>query len=277
MTDTKIKWATKTWNPIVGCSVVSAGCTNCYAMKFAARMESMGVTKYAGLTEPSKAGPVWNGNMAFDEKALLEPLKWKKPQRIFVNSMGDLFQENVHDDWLGLVYEVMKQAPQHIFLILTKRPAMIRQFFTQYHITTLPNVWLGVSVEDQKSADERIPILLRTPAAIRFISAEPLLGPIDLEKIRCYYECTPPNYCNECYPDGGEPSGTIDALQKGIDWVIVGGESGPSARPMHPDWVSDIRDQCVAARVPFFFKQMAKKAPIPDDLFIREFPDDHRS
>lgn len=249
MTDTKIEWATKSWNPIVGCSIKSAGCTNCYAMKMAWRLEKMGVKKYAGLTEQSKAGPVWNGRMAFDERALREPIRWTKRHRVFVNSMGDLFHEDVPDSWIRMVFGQM-EITIHEYLILTKRPDRMQDFMHN-HYKSLANVWLGVSVEDQETADERIPILLDTPAAIRFISAEPLLGPIDLRAV-------------------GQGGVQINSLNGGwavprnhpgyrqeprIHWAIVGGESGPGARPMRPYWVKDIRDQCLAAGVPFFFKQ----------------------
>jgi protein gp37 len=278
-----IEWTDATFNPVVGCSLVNPGCTNCYAMKQAARIERMNGEKsphYVALTKPSKSGAVWTGEvrMARDE-TLFQPLRWKKPRRIFVNSMGDLFHESVPDEWIDRVFAVMALAPQHTFQVLTKRARRMREYITSRAkldengqpaddvravmtalVSTpsrremapalkaiplgtfchsgpwpLPNVWLGVSAEDQARADERIPDLLATPAAVRFVSAEPLLGPIDLERAGAL---TDPN---EQFPL--------------LDWVIVGGESGPDARPMHADWARAIRDQCEAAGIAFFFKQ----------------------
>lgn len=310
-----IEWTDATWNPIVGCSIVSPGCTHCYAMAMAARIERMAVpraaagdgrqTHYAGTTQASKAGPVWTGKVALaPEHILLQPLKWAPPRRIFVNSMGDLFHEDVPDAWIDRVFAVMALAPQHKFQVLTKRSARMRAYcsalvggerfisreahllrhpgtptkaITQVHdhcTGPLPNVWLGVSTEDQRRADERVPDLLATPAAVRFVSAEPLLGPIDFRAIDLDggYE--------QVLPLG---AGWMDRLEPGelegarLDWIIVGGESGPGARPMHPDWARSIRDQCAAAGVAFFMKQMsgpvkARMPAIPDDLIIREMP-----
>lgn len=286
----KIEWTEKTWNPIVGCSIVSPGCTNCYAMKMAARLEAMGasdkqrwtkphdpavrLSHYAGLTKPSKGGPVWTGNLAqAPEHILLEPLRRKKPTMYFVNSMGDLFHEDVPDEWIDRVFAVMALCPQHTFQVLTKRSARMRRYFddagevarqwfvasaaarmvedgdtTMDVISTglwpLPNVWLGVSTEDQKRADERIPDLLATPAAVWFVSAEPLLGPIDFQTdLRRYLDMG------------------LASRHSCVGWLIVGGESGSDARPMHPDWARDIRDQCEAAGVPFFFKQWGNNVP----------------
>lgn len=317
---TKIEWCEKTWNPIVGCSIVSPGCTNCYAMKMAARIERMGgAPQYDGTTKPSRAGAVWTGKVALAEKAMLEPLKRKKPTMYFVNSMGDLFHEDVPDAWIDRVFAVMALCPQHTFQVLTKRSARMREYFRNrtatevitrwakegeklrgdigydYIIendrTALPNVWLGVSAEDQTRADERIPDLLATPAAVRFVSAEPLLGPVDVSAWlsgchECAQECgfrlgetSPPRnerchacgwvgeYAGEFCPDCGAqdfngvcPNCYADAVQHHpdthcIDWVIVGGESGKGARPMHPDWARSLRDQCAGAGVAFFFKQ----------------------
>ncbi len=250
---TKIEWTEVTWNPIVGCSLASPGCTNCYAMRFAGTRLGH-VPKYDGLTQTAKLGPVWTGKLAFDEKALLAPLGWKRPRMVFVNSMGDLFHDGVPDAWIDRVFAVMALCPQHTFQVLTKRSGRMRdycqlRFETEWgsemlceaiedldqfnsdaggdHDAPLPNVWLGVSVEDQQRAHERIPDLDATPAAVRWISAEPLIGPVDL-----------------MMPGVGKP-----------DWVVAGGESGPGARPMHPDWARSLRDQCAAADVPFFFKQ----------------------
>lgn len=263
---TKIEWTEATWNPIVGCSIVSPGCTNCYAMKMAARIERMspGLEHYRGLTQPSKAGAVWTGKVArAPDRTLLEPLRRKRPTMYFVNSMSDLFHEDVTDEWIDRILAVMALCPQHTFQVLTKRSARMRQYFAagidfdcafqemiagkteSYRRETpswpLPNVWLGVSAERQKEADERIPDLLATPAAVRFVSAEPLLGPIDFTAI--------PRKSAEGY------ARPLDGRFRKLDWIIVGGESGLGARPMHPDWARSIRDQCIEAGVPFFFKQ----------------------
>lgn len=301
---TKIEWTERTWNPIAGCSVTSPGCKNCYAMRMAARLEAMGVEHYRGLTQPSKAGAVWTGKLAqAPESVLLEPLKRKKPTTYFVNSMSDLFHENVPDEWIDKVFAVMALCPRHTFQVLTKRAERMRKYMLptssipilgrfpleRVHFEAqsdegpwpalkeygnlyslycsvpwpLSNVWLGVSAEDQTRADERIPHLLQTPAAVRFISAEPLLGPVDLTRINL-------GTCKATFYDDPEIEHAtffMDALRgvnKGaipaLDWVIVGGESGPGARPMHPDWPRSLRDQCQAAGVSFFMKQWGQFA-----------------
>lgn len=270
---TDIEWTDATWNPITGCSVVSPGCTNCYAMKLAGTRLQHHPSR-AGLTTMSKAGPVWNGQVRFNQDWLLQPLHWRKPRRIFVCAHGDLFAEGVPDVWINNVFAVMRLAPQHTFQVLTKRSERMRHYVSQSYdrihpamnyaailsatgavshpavdLTAwpLPNVQLGVSAEDQQRADERIPDLLATPAAVRFISAEPLLGPIDITAI--------PRRRAEGYMR------PLDGRFNTIDWVIVGGESGSGARPMHPDWVRALRDQCAAADVPFFFKQWGNWHP----------------
>jgi len=268
---TKIEWTDATWNPITGCSVVSPGCTNCYAMRLAGTRLQHHPSR-AGLTDASKAGPVWNGQVRLNEQWLDQPVRWKKPRRVFVCAHGDLFHENVPDEWVDKVFRVMALSDQHIFQVLTKRPERMKDYIAAANkrigsAWPLLNVHLGVSVEDQARADERIPHLLDTPAAVRFISAEPLIGSVDLRLL---------------HHDGMT---NIDALTghhgvtlplKGrcphIDWVIVGGESGPGYRPMDLDWARSIRDQCKAAGVPFFMKQTAGKKAIPDDLMIREIP-----
>lgn len=440
--NTAIEWTEATWNPIAGCSVLSPGCAHCYAMPMAARIEKMMAalgkpTPYAGLTQPSKAGPVWNGRIAVaSDETLTQPLRWKRPRRIFVNSMSDLFHEGVADETIDRIFAVMALCPQHTFQVLTKRAARMRAYMATPNreniingrvwsllgtprgrkiehggnwraVLPLPNVWLGVSTEDQARADERIPHLLATPAAVRFISAEPLLGAIDL---RCWLEvptqidqnfgrlrllndeerqdsaqyrlgiahagdlpysdrlppvpldalCAPsdiappvalqpvhdisggavdreacairpasstapievslaveqtgkvghgrsitgdgdallseyragsagkPLPCNfplDAGPTGAEPladrgdgfSGAVglsdgqlpcravsghDTQTSTLDWVIAGGESGPRARPSHPDWFRSLRDQCAAAEVPFFFKQWGSWGPV---------------
>lgn len=350
-----IEWTEATWNPVVGCSILSPGCTNCYAMKMAARIEAMSAgtgrsTHYAGTTQASKAGPVWTGKMALaTNKTLIQPLRWKRPRMIFVNSMSDLFHEDVPDEWIDQVFAVMALAPQHTFQVLTKRSQRMRDYLctrggdwmlrwpeaipagkwlmsrhegmsrlgangpvaaAMYDAAPihfpLPNVWLGVSTERQQEADDRIPELLATPAAVRFVSAEPLLGQIDFRQWQHDYGCgcgwggdSPLDYCTNCGWRGRAP-GEIgeakcpdcrelvadynacpecdghdgDGMSFGpnsrprLDWIIVGGESGTDARPMHPDWARSIRDQCAEAGVAFFFKQWGAWKPIcemPED------------
>lgn len=288
MTKSKIEWTEQTWNPIVGCSIATPGCTNCYAMKEAYRFGfNPKVPQYHGLTKKVNGNAVWTGKLNLVESALLKPLKRRKPTMYFVNSMGDLFHEDVPDEWIDRVFAVMALCPQHTFQVLTKRADRMREYMQPlktgrrrlFMITDLagwlmedgdhaafdvryqtdwplPNVWLGVSVEDQTRADERIPALLDTPAAVRFVSAEPLLGPVDL---------TP-----DLYPVTVKRSGSIGPprlFHPALDWVIVGGESGPKARPMHPDWARSLRDQCVSAGVPFFFKQWGEWLPIGQNGF----------
>ena len=272
----------ETWNPIVGCSIASKGCTNCYAMRFANnRLDGNPKTPhYAGTTEKVNGNPVWTGKVALaSEKTLLKPLSWREPRSIFVNSMGDLFHEDVPDEWIDQVFAIAALCPQHIFIILTKRAERMQKYCKAlgksqskkridqaiesigiqkaffYHLGDigwqLPNVWLGVSTEDQATADERIPYLLSTPAAVRFVSCEPLLSNITLEYLHSQiYDCEI-DALNGTHgivrPHGGKSNK--------LDWVIAGGESGQNARPMHPDWARSLRDQCQAANVPFFFKQ----------------------
>jgi protein gp37 len=294
---TKIEWADATVNAINGCSVTSPGCTHCYAMKLAGTRMRDHPTRQ-GLTIESKAGPVWNGEVRLHKPALLQPLSWTKPRRIFWNAHGDTFHPNVPWEWTAKVMAAAFLSPQHIHMILTKRADRMNAWFDtlategyaedfsaiiedlaesagiecDYPEWTLPldNVWLGVSVEDQTRADERIPDLLDTPAAVRFLSCEPLLGPVDLTDLTLRVR-----------PEE-EPSGLagLDALtgvhwdahdtivgiygnpDPRIDWVIAGGESGPGARPMHPDWARSLRDQCADADVPFHFKQWGNWAPV---------------
>jgi len=236
---TGIEWTEATWNPVTGCSKVSQGCKHCYAER-----------EWPRLSAPRPKPNIYTGRaftdvMCHPEKLGI-PLRWTKPRMIFVNSMSDLFHESVPDEFILHVFHIMA-AGRHTFQVLTKRPERMMQFLNNYqHLRSrpLPNVWLGVSVEDQATADERIPLLLQTPAAVRWISAEPLLGPINFDSdLR----------------DGLHALGCGDkdcsCGDRGIDWLVVGGESGPQARPMHPDWVRSLRDQCQSAGVPFFFKQ----------------------
>jgi protein gp37 len=267
MASTKIEWTDAVWNPIRGCSRVSEGCRNCYAERQAIRQSGPG-GKYEGLVRihitpprpptPERREPRWTGKVVFDEEKLKDPLGWKKPRRIFVNSMSDLFHERVEDNWIHEVIAIMAVCPQHTFQILTKRPTRMREFLSTHyvHISKFRNIWWGVSVEDQATADERIPLLLETPAAVRWISAEPLLGSIDLRFLQ-------PN--NEVEIDALRGTHGVIRPHRGsnpsIDWVVVGGESGPGARPMHPDWARLLRDQCQTASVPFFFKQWGEFTP----------------
>ncbi|RJP47926.1 MAG: phage Gp37/Gp68 family protein [Anaerolineaceae bacterium] len=277
-----IEWTDATWNPTVGCSIVSPGCTNCYAMKVADGLQRrFNSKKYAGLTKTVNGNAVWTGEVRLDESALLQPLKWRKPKRIFVNSMSDLFHESLSDAAIDKVFGVMALCPQHTFQVLTKRAERMRHYLTScnrdgieyemdriapahwrnrelqdYGDMPLKNVWLGVSCERQEEADERIPHLLQTPAAVRFVSAEPLLGPIDLwngdPDPRLGGHKATHTFLGDWWEPGDNPKGPS---RHGVDWVIVGGESGARARPMHPDWARSLRDQCAAAEVPFFFKQ----------------------
>lgn len=218
-----IEWTDATWNPVSGCLMVSPGCTNCYAMRMAARLQAMEHPSYKSVVRKSGGRPVWTGKLHFNKPALEVPLKWRSPRRIFVNSMSDLFQDGVPPDFIARVWDVMERAHWHSFQILTKRPDNMRDVLRAIDAPALPNVWLGTSVESAAYLD-RIDTLREIPANVRFVSFEPLLGPV------------------------GRPD------LKGIDWAIVGGESGPGARPMDAKWVSDIQKAC-GKRTAFFFKQ----------------------
>jgi protein gp37 len=224
MAETQIEWTDATWNPVAGCSVVSAGCTNCYAMEMARRLEAMGVDKYEGLTRRSGNRTVWKGIVREIPSALSIPLVWKKPRKIFVNSMSDLFHEGVSDRFIQEVWAVMAATPHHNYQILTKRPSRMKMFLRSVGSSVLPNVWLGTSIESGDVAD-RIDELRKVPAAIRFISFEPLIDSV----------------------------GRIDL--SGIHWAIVGGESGRSARPIRKEWIDEIHEQCELYETSFFFKQ----------------------
>jgi protein gp37 len=228
MAASDIEWTEATWNPIAGCSIVSPGCTNCYAMRMAARLQAMGMAKYVGTTRKSGKRQVWTGRVNVDKAALAAPLSWKKPQRIFVNSMSDLFQDKANEAFIKRVWRVMEQAHWHSFQVLTKRPQRMLEILSKSDFPLLPNVWLGTSVESEEYLD-RIELLRRVPAHIRFVSFEPLLGPI------------------------------VDPDLTDIHWAIVGGESGPRARPMEVWWVEHLREACERQRVAFFFKQWGGK------------------
>lgn len=268
---TGIEWTDATWNPTTGCDQVSPGCDHCYALTQAKRLKAMGQPDYQTDGRPETSGPGFG--LAMHPHRLDQPLRWTKPRRVFVNSMSDLFHPRVSDEFIARVWAVMALAEQHTFQVLTKRPKRMRTLLNsqafaeavidvaadhplldqrsakgQWPLTgwdatfPLPNVWLGTSVEDQTRADERVPTLLDTPAVVRFLSCEPLLGPVDLNKslgLGYSYE---------------DETGTR-MHQRSVDWVIVGGESGSGARPMRPDWACSLRDQCVEVGVAFHFKQ----------------------
>lgn len=315
MADSDIEWTDKTWNPVRGCALVSPGCTSCYAMKFAHRFSGEG-QRYEGLTRNrAKGGPVWTGVARFVPEMLDAPMRWRKPQKVFVNSMSDLFHEDITDEQIAAIFGVMAACPQHTFQVLTKRAERLPRWFEWLRRETLgdeaigclqfaaghgapithgvvgtpwplPNVWLGVSVEDQQRAVERIPHLLRVPAAVRFLSVEPMLGPVDLTRVVIVKSDA---------PDRGKPDVSIDAVRgwyggarederTAIDWAIVGGESGHGARPFDLAWARSIREQCDAAGVAYFYKQGGSSHRcahsgkggcldcIPADLRVREWP-----
>lgn len=270
-----IVWTEQTWNPLRGCSRVSAGCMNCYAEGIAARFCGAG-QPYEGTINPETKR--WNGTIKLVPEKLAEPLRWQRPRLVFVNSMSDLFHEDVPFEFIDKVFAVMALAQPHTFQVLTKRPERMLEYMNSgdgeggsrlgaivgmlrdapeswpeppHPIPwPLPNVWLGVTVENQEAADERIPLLLQTPAAVRWVSMEPLLGAVDLTDLQLgngvHFDAL---YC-DVEPEDDEPyNGAI------LNWVVVGGESGPHARPMHPDWARSLRDQCAEAGVPFLFKQ----------------------
>ncbi|MCC8937880.1 DUF5131 family protein [Bradyrhizobium sp. Arg68] len=222
MAETAIEWTDATWNPVAGCTILSPGCTNCYAMRMAARLEAMGVEKYRGLTRKSGGRSKWTGKLYLDRKSLEMPKAWRKPRQIFVNSMSDLFHTDVPAAFVAEVWSTMQATPHHTYQILTKRPDRMAELTEMMPV--LRNVWLGTSVESVDHLN-RIDDLLRVRAAVRFISFEPLLGSV------------------------------AGANLSGIHWAIVGGESGPGARPMKPIWVDEIEAACRKHGTAFFFKQ----------------------
>lgn len=222
MAETTIEWTDATWNPVAGCTILTAGCTNCYAMRMAARLDAMGVEKYAGLTRKTGGRAKWTGKLYLDWKSLSTPATWSKPRRVFVNSMSDLFHSDVPTDFIAAVWRVMEETPRHTYQILTKRPDRMIDIIPG--LKKLPNVWLGTSVEDGRVL-HRIDELRQVPAAVRFISFEPLIGSVSGADLR------------------------------DIHWAIVGGESGPKARGMDPAWVDEIERMCRRAGTAFFFKQ----------------------
>lgn len=266
--NSSIEWTDTTWNPIIGCTKVSPGCDHCYPIPLARIREKNPNPKvaaaFAGVVHQTEHGLDWTGRVNLLPERLGQPLKWRRPRRVFVNSLADLFHEQVPDDFIAQVFAVMALAKQHTFQVLTKRHGRMRSLLNSGYFVAkvwgevdkrapgvgaqavmmwpsmpLPNVWLGVSVENQKWADLRIPALLGTPAAVRWISAEPLLGQIDVTA------WLGPR-CRASRTQSEDPY---------LDWVVAGGESGPGARPAHPDWFRSLRDQCQQAGVPFLFKQ----------------------
>jgi protein gp37 len=278
----KIEWTDTTWNPVRGCSRKSAGCENCYAERQAARFSDDGYP-WHGFVERKAGGPRWTGKVELIEEKLAQPLKWRKPRRVFVDSMSDLFHEALPDEAIDKVFAVMALCPQHTFQVLTKRPERMLAFFAAHNrpsgdalygllhgpnmrrvertmqqgvdaVYPLKNVWLGVSIEDQATADERIPQLLATPAAKRFVSAEPLLGAVDLNDLR--QELTGGHESWSALQCEEDPVDDLRFAGVTLDWVIVGGESGPGARPCDVGWVRAIVQQCQASSVPVFVKQL---------------------
>lgn len=295
----KIEWTDATWNPLRGCTRVSAGCDNCYAENMATRFSGPG-RPFEGVAKRVHGKPHWTGKIKLLEDKLMEPLRWEKSRMVFVNSMSDLFHESVPFEFIDRVFAVMALASQHKFQILTKRAKRMREYLGDpevrnrvydvamtisggcYFIWPLPNVWGLVSVENQKTADLRIPDLLATPFAVRGVSYEPALGPVDSGRwMPTCFSCAgrlkyrgPDWVCDECGHTDQNVGGDF------IDWVICGGESGPGARPMEVEWARSVRDQCQAAGVAFFFKQGSKAnwpdyknfESFPKDLQIREYP-----
>lgn len=248
MSDTTISWTNKTWNPTVGCSRVSDGCRRCYAERTYRRFHK-GALPWTAENAGVNVHCIWG--------RLPQPSHWRKPAMVFVDSMSDLFHEKVPDDFISSVWNQMRNNDRHTYQILTKRPKRMLEWVGYWYprgSTPPSNIWLGVSTENQIAADERIPLLLQTPAAVRFLSCEPLLGSIDLK----LFDRTSHYYCDEGTDDDPTPAHRCKAP---IDWVIVGGESGPGYRPMDLDWARAIRDQCRSAGVPFFFKQESGLRP----------------
>lgn len=265
-TNTSIEWTDVSWNPIRGCSRVSAGCDNCYAAAVAYRFSGRG-KPYEKLATRRNGKPDWTGSLRLVPDLLDAPLGWRKPRRVFVNSMSDLFHPAVPDETIDRVFATMLRAPRHTYQVLTKRPKRMLAYMTRLRDTEIPIwlspheltsigggtptrwLWLGVSVEDQATADERIPLLLQTPAAVRWISAEPLLGPIAFAQ---------PDFSDRGHGPGWLVAGNA-SNGPALDWVVVGGESGPRARPCDVAWIRSIIESSKAAGVPCFVKQLGAR------------------
>ena len=293
---TSIEWADSTWSPVRGCTRASEGCSGCYSERLCARnlpgLRSPTTGKSFAVMTPQ--GPRWTGRVELIENELEKPLHWRKPRRIFVCSMSDPFHEKLSHGDIDKVFAVMALCPQHLFLVLSKRAKWMRDYVkgvnsaerfhdinlaardicgSPWYGAVLPtqqdgmvpggwplaNVWLGVSVEDQQRADERIPWLLKTPAALRFVSIEPMLGPVVLDRIEYEDHGTAEMSALFCEEDA-ETCGEWGTAT--LNWVICGGENGPGARPMNPDWPRRVRDDCQAAAVPYFFKGWGEWAPM---------------
>lgn len=321
--NTKIEWSGRTWNPIIGCDRISPGCDRCYAITQARIREANPNPKvaesFAGTVHRTEAGPDWTGRVNLLHERLLQPLKWKKPETVFLNSLSDLLHKNVPDDFILQVFAVMAVTPRHTYQVLTKRHGRMRsllgspRFEADVRALTwsldghsarrvnwpLPNVHLGISAEHQRWLDIRLPALLATPAAVRWVSAEPLIGPLSFwpedhagherDDIGEFGGWT--WTCLDCSgPEDEEPRipwKTYDRSEGiGVDWVVAGGESGPGARRCELEWLRALRDECTAANVPFFAKQLGSVLgrelgagskggdfdAFPDDLKVREFP-----
>jgi len=225
-TTSSIEWTEVTWNPTTGCDRLSAGCDNCYALTLAKRLKAMGQPRYQVDGDPRTSGPGFG--VALHEDVLDAPYHWKRPRIVFVNSMSDLFHAKVPAAYLSQIFKVMADTPQHTYQVLTKRSRRLRLMAPS--LDWAPNIWMGVSVEDEREA-YRVDDLRSVPAAVRFLSCEQMLGPLS----------------------------SLDLSE--IGWVIVGGESGPNARPLNPAWATDLRDKCVSEDVPFFFKQWGGRTP----------------
>jgi protein gp37 len=301
---TNIEWADETINPIVGCSRISPGCEKCYAAKAAKSPRLQQFPQYQAVGK-------WDGTVEFVKSQLIKPLSWKKPKRIFVCSMADLFHANVPDEWIHQVMAVVALSPQHTFQILTKRPERMKEYFSQPNLWVkwyeaasvnlwdavsekfgglinlqqyftlqpfpLPNLWLGTSTENQQMADKRIPILLQIPAAIRFLSCEPLLEEIDFRQAGAIQKLISDSY-------------EWELVNEDIQWIVAGGESGPQSRPCHIEWIESIVQQCQQSQTPVFVKQLGANAyyqgqrfktrdrksgeieEFPEHLKVRQFP-----
>jgi protein gp37 len=280
---TKIEWTQKTWNPIIGCSKISPGCQNCYAERMARRLACIGVEQYDYVLSKTIENKMqfhpnkWNGRTVFVESALEKPLHWKKPSMIFVCSMGDLFHQSVSDEWILSVFNIIKMCSYHTFQVLTKRPERMKEFYRKHWPVIskdgndIPdNLWLGVTAENQEMATKRIPILLSIPAAVRFVSVEPMLATMNLTP---YLPEPDPNIWP--YESQAEYIARIARDDKSkLDWVIVGAETGPGRRLSELEWIVDICMDCEEAGTPVFIKKIHDEngKVIADHKYPREWP-----